>query len=75
MDEIRTMLEDWRNQPIENNVFLKDYYVEDKLVHMMIAISVEEAFLFKTFTAVCKMEKQAIQDAIDKLDEKKDELI
>jgi hypothetical protein len=75
MEEIKIMLEDWKNLPTDNKVFQKDYYIENEQVRLMIFISVEKAFLFKTFTAVCKIEKQAIEYAIERLDEKKDELI
>ena len=75
MEEIRNLLESWKNLPIINNVFKKDYFFEGEQVHMMIAVSVEETFLFKTFTAVCNLNMQEIKNAIDKLDEKKEELI
>lgn len=75
MDEIKKMLENWRNLALTNKVFEKDYYIENGCVYLMIAVSVEEGFLFKTFTAKCSLDEQEIEDAILKLDEKKDELI
>lgn len=77
MDEIKNILESWIKQPFHDTILEKDYYIDETKgrVHLIIAISVEKAFLFKTFTAVCSLNIHEIENAIDKLDEKKDELI
>lgn len=75
MNEIIQLLENWKNLPTANPVFEKDYSIEGEQVRMTISTSVERAFLFKSFIAICRPEQQEIEEAIDKLDEKKDELI
>jgi len=75
MEEINEILESWKNLNTTNDIFTKDYIFEKGKVHLVIAVSVEGVSLFKTFTAVCNVNKQEIENAIEKLDEKKDELI
>ncbi|MCR4835760.1 MAG: hypothetical protein K5899_05140 [Bacteroidaceae bacterium] len=75
MNEIMTMLDNWKNLTFANNVIEKDYYIEGEYANLMIAVNVEKGFLFKTYTAKCPLNKQKIAEAIEKLDEKKDELI
>lgn len=75
MGEIIKMLENWKNLAYSNDVFEKDYSIENDSVNMTISVTVEKGFLFKTLTAKCHMDKQEIESAIDKLDEKKDDLI
>lgn len=75
MEEILEMLEAWKNLPYSNKIIEKDYFIESSRVHLYVAVTVEKAFLFKTFTAICPLTPQAIEDAFNKLDERKDELI
>ena len=69
------MLQTWKLLSKDNDVFEKDYFIINDYVLMTIAISVEKPFLFKTFTAKCHLDESEIGLAINKLDEKKDELI
>lgn len=77
MEEIRELLENWKNLANNNPIFVKDYSIDEveNRVRLTIAITVESAFLFKSFIAVCPINQQAIENAIERLEEKKDELI
>ncbi len=77
MEEIRNLLENWRNLANNNPIFVKDYSIDEveNRVRLTIAITVERAFLFKSFIAECPINSDAIENAINILDKKKDELI
>lgn len=77
MEEIRELLENWKNLPNNNPIFEKDYSIDEveNRVHLTIAITVERAFLFKSFIAECPINRDEIENAINILDEKKDELL
>lgn len=74
-EEIMDLLDGWRNLPNPDSIILKDYFKENDSVYLSVAVSIEKAFLFKTFTAKCPLNKQSIEKAICKLEEKKDDLI
>lgn len=75
MEEICQLLENWRKSGAINKVFEKDYSIENNRVRMTIYTSIEKPFLFKSIYAVCNLDLKEITNIIDKLDEKKDELI
>ena len=77
MEEIRELLENWRNLANYNPVFVKDYFIDEveNRVCLTVSITVERVALFKTFMAICSINRNAIENAINRLDEKKDELI
>ncbi len=77
MEEIIELLENWKNLPVNNPILEKDYFIDQNrgTVHLSIAISLERVFLFKTFTAVCPIDRHMIENAIEALEESKDGLI
>ena len=75
MEESCQLLENWRKSGAVNKVFEKDYSIENNRVRMTIYTSIEKPFLFKSIYAVCNLDLKEITNIIDKLDEKKDELI
>lgn len=74
-DDINQLLENWRKSGATNTVFEKDYSIEEERVRMTIYTSIEKPFLFKSIYAVCNLDLKEIIRVIDKLEEKKDELI
>ena len=77
MEEIRELLENWKNLQYNNPIFEKDYSIDEveNRVRLTIVITVERAFLFKSFIAECLIDIDAVENAINRLDEKKDELL
>lgn len=77
MEEIRELLENWKNLQYNNPIFEKDYSIDEveNRVRLTIVITVERAFLFKSFIAECPIDIDAVENAINRLDEKKNELL
>ena len=76
MKELENMLENWRNLSNANKVIENDYYIYDgDKVRLTVAVAIEKLFLYKSFYAECHLNRQEIENAIERLEEIKDELI